>query len=77
VSINNSGSLTAGAVNESYSLTFNASNGYGTYTWSHSGTALPPGLSFSSGGLLAGTPTALGFYVNETITVTDSLGGTA
>lgn len=45
------------------------------YVWSHSGS-LPPGLSFSSGGVISGTPTTSGTYV-FTATVTDSLGNIA
>ena len=68
------GSAVTGAA---FSFTATASGGTGSLTWSSSGT-LPPGLSFSSAGVLSGTPTTAGTY-NYTLIVTDSLGlqGTA
>lgn len=50
------------------------SNGVGTLTWSHTGS-LPPGLSFSSSGLLSGTVNAPGSY-SCVVTVKDQLGNT-
>ncbi|HWX65383.1 MAG TPA: putative Ig domain-containing protein [Rhodanobacter sp.] len=58
-----------------YSQQVAASGGNGTYTFAITGGALPGGLSLSSGGLLAGTPTAAGSF-SFTITATDSLGFT-
>jgi hypothetical protein len=49
-----------------------AVGGTGTLTFSASGT-LPPGLALSKGGVLLGTPTAIGSYP-FTVTVTDSAG---
>jgi hypothetical protein len=46
-----------------------ATGGIPTYTWS--ATGLPPGLSLSARGNLAGTPTATGSY-QVTVTATDS-----
>jgi hypothetical protein len=51
--------------------TLTATGGQSPYTWSLvSGSALPPGLSLSSGGVISGTPTASGTYV-VSIQVTD------
>ena len=49
---------------------FNAIGGSGVYTWTETGV-LPPGLSFSPAGQLAGTPTVAGTYP-ITVTVTDA-----
>lgn len=51
-------------------ITFNASGGQSPYTYSS--TTLPAGLSLSSGGVLTGTPTAIG-TTSVTVTVTDAL----
>ena len=63
----------AGQVGVPYpGYTFAAQNGIPPYTWSVSGTApLPPGLSFSSSGVLTGTPTMAGSFTFG-ITVKDS-----
>lgn len=53
-----------------------ASGGKPPYTWSTSPGALPPGLSMTPGGQLAGTPTAPGDYT-PTFRVDDSGGGAA
>ena len=62
-------SLPAGVVNAAYSTTLSATGGTLPYTWSTT-TVLPPGLVFSSAGVLSGTPTAYG-TTSVTITVTD------
>jgi large repetitive protein len=48
-------------VNEPYSFQVTASGG-GTQTWSIASGSLPPGIAFSPGGLLSGTPTTPGDY---------------
>ena len=54
-------SLPAGTVATPYPLVrFTVTGGSGTGTWS--ATGLPPGLALSTGGQLAGTPTAAGSY---------------
>jgi hypothetical protein len=53
-----------------YSATLTTTGGTPPFVWSASG-ALPPGLSFSAGGAVSGTPTASGSYALA-ITVTDS-----
>jgi uncharacterized repeat protein (TIGR03803 family) len=69
-------SLSAGTVNVVYNqVTFTATGGTFVYTWS--ATGLPPGLMFSSGGMLNGTPNALPVGVGQqtfmpVFTVTDS-----
>lgn len=42
----------------------------GVYSWALNNSALPPGLSLSSSGLISGTPSASGNY-NFTVTLTD------
>jgi large repetitive protein len=46
------------------------------YTFGITGGTLPTGLTLSTAGVLSGTPTALGTF-SFTVTVTDSVGGTA
>ena len=64
--------LPAATLSTSYSETFQASGGVAPYTWS-TGSSLPPGLNFSSGGTLSGTPTQAGTY-NLVVDVSDSAG---
>ena len=52
--------LPAGIVGVAYSQQLTASGGTGAYTFTVLSGALPAGLTLSSGGLLAGTPTTLG-----------------
>ena len=52
-----------------------ATGGTGTYTWSLTSGALPPGLTLADGAI-AGTPTTAGIY-RFTATVTDSEGRVA
>jgi len=66
--------LPAGIFNIGYNQALQAVGGTGAYTWSWSGS-MPPGLGLSAGGLLSGTPTAMGFY-NFTIQVDDAFGAT-
>jgi large repetitive protein len=58
-----------------YLQPLNASGGVGSYTFSVSAGALPPGISLSGAGVLSGTPTGAGSSA-FTITATDSLGFT-
>jgi Galactose oxidase, central domain/Kelch motif len=62
-----------GTLNVAYvGSTFTATDGLAPFTWSETG-ALPPGMSFSSGGVLTGTPTQAGSF-NIAVGVQDSLG---
>jgi len=69
-----SGALPSGTVNGSYSETVSASGGVSPYTFSldNTSSALPPGLSLSSAGVISGTPTTVGTYPNIVVDVKDS-----
>jgi len=64
-------SLPAGTVAAAYSQTITASGGTAPYTYAITAGALPAGLTLSSAGVLAGTPTAGGPF-NFTVTATDA-----
>ncbi|MFN7973827.1 MAG: putative Ig domain-containing protein [Acidobacteriota bacterium] len=66
-------SLPNGTIGTAYSQTITASGGTAPYTFAVTAGALPPGLGLSSGGILSGTPTALGSF-NFTVTATDTDG---
>jgi hypothetical protein len=70
------GSLPNGTAGTSYSQTLTASGGIAPYSYAVTAGSLPGGLTLSSGGILAGVPTASGTF-NFTVTATDSTGGTA
>jgi hypothetical protein len=55
-----------------YSVTLNATGGTGSYTYSVSGS-LPPGLSLTTKGVIAGTPTTAGTYTFS-VKATDTSG---
>ncbi|PHV30213.1 autotransporter outer membrane beta-barrel domain-containing protein [Janthinobacterium sp. BJB312] len=67
-------SVAGGTVGAAYSQTLTAANGLAPYTYAISAGALPAGVSLSSAGLLAGTPTAGGTF-NFTVRATDSSTG--
>ena len=67
--------LPAGTYGTAYSQTITASGGTSPYTYARTSGTLPPGLTLSTGGTLAGTPTAPGSYT-FTVTATDSSTGT-
>jgi hypothetical protein len=68
----NSALLPPGAtLNQPYSFTFAATQGLAPYSWSETG-ALPAGITFSSSGVLSGTPSAAGSSP-ITVNVEDSL----
>ncbi|WP_267555751.1 putative Ig domain-containing protein, partial [Rhizobium rhizogenes] len=66
--------LPAATVAAAYSQAVTASGGTGPYSYAITAGALPAGLTLSSAGVLAGTPTASGNF-NITITATDSSTG--
>jgi VCBS repeat-containing protein len=69
--------LADGRLGSAYTaINFSATGGVGTLTWSESGT-LPVGMSFSSLGVLSGTPVQIGTFSTITITATDSNGCSA
>jgi hypothetical protein len=55
-------SIPAAALNQPYSVTFDASGGTAPYAWSLASGTLPPGVALSNEGELAGTPAAAGQY---------------
>ncbi len=67
--------LPAGTGGTSYNQTLTASGGSGSYTYSLSAGALPPGIGLSSSGVVSGTPTTAGTY-NFTVSATDAHGFT-
>ncbi|TDN78992.1 uncharacterized protein YhjY with autotransporter beta-barrel domain [Stakelama pacifica] len=64
-------SLNDGRVGDVYSATLTASGGAAPYSFALVSGALPPGVTFSSGGALSGTPTAGGTF-NLVIRATDA-----
>jgi hypothetical protein len=52
--------LPAAVINVPYSATLTAAGGVPPYTWALASGTLPAGLSISTGGVISGTPTALG-----------------
>ncbi|WP_273793303.1 autotransporter domain-containing protein [Brucella anthropi] len=67
-------SLSAATVGVFYSETMTASGGTSPYNYTVSAGALPAGMSLSSAGVLAGTP-SMGGTFNFTVTATDSSTG--
>ncbi|WP_439449035.1 putative Ig domain-containing protein [Stenotrophomonas sp. ATs4] len=67
--------LAGGSGGVAYSQTLTATGGVGSYTYSLSAGALPPGIALSSAGAISGTPTTTGTF-NFTVTATDSVGFT-
>ena len=63
-------------VGAAYSTTLGATGGTASYTWAKTAGTLPPGLSLSSTGSIAGTPTTAGVY-NFTAQATDTSSPTA
>ncbi len=68
--------LPNGIVGLAYSQAFAATGGTPAYTWTAQTSALPPGLTVSTAGVLSGTPSQAGTFT-FTVTVTDSAQGTA
>ena len=66
----------AADVGGAYSDTLTAAGGTTPYTWSVNAGTLPPGLSLSSAGVLAGTPATAGSYP-FTVNVVDANNGIA
>ncbi len=64
-------SLPNGLVGVSYHQTITANNGSAPYTFAVTSGALPTGLVLSSGGVLSGTPTAVGSF-SFVVTATDA-----
>jgi len=69
-------SLRDGTIFSAYNVSLEATGGTPPYSWSLASGVLPPGLSFSSGGTISGTPTSVTGGLNLTIAAVDSLGQT-
>ncbi len=69
-----SSSLPGGNVGVPYGQGLTATGGFPPYTWAQSGGSLPAGMSFSSTGVVSGTPTAPGTYSFGAM-ATDTSGG--
>ncbi|MBI2683439.1 MAG: putative Ig domain-containing protein [Acidobacteriales bacterium] len=65
-----------GAMGLEYKYNLTATNGVAPLTWAIVSGALPSGITFSSAGQLAGTPTQLGTF-NFTVMVTDGAANTS
>lgn len=68
--------LPPGRVGQSYSLTFAATGGSASYSWSVASGTLPPPLTISAAGVLSGVPNTAATYT-FTVQVNDSSGATA
>ncbi|MCC6389561.1 MAG: putative Ig domain-containing protein [Bryobacterales bacterium] len=67
--------LPTATVNQSYQFSLGAIGGQAGYVWSLTAGTPPPGLTFSSTGILSGTPTATGTFPIS-VQVLDCDGGT-
>lgn len=76
LTITTAAALPTGAVGVPYSQTLAATGGRAPYTWRSLISALPPGLSLSTAGVLAGTPANVGTYFLN-LEVRDADGRTA
>ncbi len=76
LSITTATQLPQGAINSQYSQPIAATGGTGTYTWNLAQGALPPGVTLSVAGVIAGKPSSTGTFT-FTIQVTDQAGGTS
>ena len=65
------GSLPNASVGAAYNQTLTAGGGQAPYTWSIISGNIPPGLQFSSSGIITGTPTRDGFF-QFTVQVSDN-----
>jgi hypothetical protein len=72
-----SSSLPNAIVGEAYSQSLSASGGSTPYTWKIVSGVLPNGLSFSSSGIISGTPTAASGPTAITFQVTDTTNSNA
>ena len=73
LNILNSSPLPTTAEGDSYAQTLQATGGLQPYTWTLDSGALPPGFTFSSGGVLSGTsPVGSAGNYSFTVRVTDS-----
>lgn len=71
LAISSPAALPPATLGSSYAYTFTATGGTSPYSWHLVSGTLPPGMSFSATGLLAGTPTVAGTF-SFTVQVYDS-----
>ena len=64
--------LPASEIGAAYSAALQATGGTGSYAWSLKSGSLPAGLSFSSTGIISGTPTASGTFGSLVFQVIDT-----
>ena len=64
-------SLPGGALLQPYSVVLQASGGTGNFAWNVAAGSLPPGLSLSAGGTVAGVPSSTGLF-SFTLRATDT-----
>ncbi|HWB84179.1 MAG TPA: putative Ig domain-containing protein [Bryobacteraceae bacterium] len=69
-------SLADGAVSAPYTQTLSAGGGVPPYSWTVTGGVLPPGLTLSAAGVIAGTPSAAGLS-SFSVQVSDGASGKA
>ena len=67
--------LPDGTVDQAYSTSLSSTGGDGTYAYSISSGTLPPGLTLSAAGVIAGTPTAAAADKTYSFEVTVASGG--
>jgi large repetitive protein len=69
-------SLPGGITGSAYSQSVSGTGGTSPFTWSLAAGTLPTGLALGSGGLISGTPSAVGQF-NFTVRVIDNVGAVA
>jgi hypothetical protein len=74
--IASAGDISARRLGRTFRTQLQGTNGTRPYTWSADADAVPPGVSLSPGGVLSGSPSAVGLFEFE-VALTDSAGAVA